>query len=103
MTARDFTVKGAPTFFFEEENVDRLFAMVTGLGAEVSALREKLDTVVRLLEAQQPVSRDSVAGFEPDPAASAQRDLERQLLVRTLLAPFQEAATALAERAAARG
>jgi hypothetical protein len=98
---RDFTVKGAPKFFFPDENVDRLFAMVMGLGAEICAVNEKLDTVVRLLEQQQPVTQDAVAGFEPDDAARAQREAALAALVETMLAPFREAATELARRAAA--
>jgi hypothetical protein len=102
-TDKDFTVKGAPKFFFKEENVDRLFAMVMALGAEVSAVGEKLDTVVRLLEQQQPVSREAIAGFEPDEAGRAERAAALTGLVETMLAPFQEAASALAVRAAALG
>jgi hypothetical protein len=102
-TERDFSVKGAPKFFFKEENIDRLFAMVMGLGAEVSALGEKLDTVVRLLEHQQPVSRAAIAGFEPDETGRLERAAALTALVETMLAPFQEAANDLAARAAALG
>jgi len=103
MTDRDSVVKGAPKFFFPEENVDRLFAMVMALGAEISAVGEKLDTVVRLLEAQSAVTPAAVDGFEPDETARVAREAALKALVETMLAPFQEAATGLAERAAAVG
>ncbi|WP_174285295.1 hypothetical protein [Sphingomonas bacterium] len=95
---REFVVKGAPKFFFPEQNVDRLFAMVMALGAEISAVDEKLDTVVRLLEAQAAVTPAAVTGFEPDEIVRVQREAALKGLVATMLAPFREAAAELAER-----
>lgn len=99
---KDFVVKGAPKLFFQEDNVDRLFAMVIALGAEIAAMSEKLDTVVRLLEDRQVFTRAAVAGFQPDEVGRLERDAALKALVETLLASFQEAAASLAERAAAR-
>lgn len=99
---KDFVVKGAPKLFFQEDNVDRLFAMVIALGAELSAMGEKIDTVVRLLEENRVLTRAAVAGFEPDEAGRLERDAALKQLVETLLASFREAADSLAERAAAR-
>ncbi len=92
-------VNGAPKFFFPDENIDRLFAMVMALGAEISAVAEKLDTVIRLLEGQTAVTQAAVAGFEPDELARTEREAALKTLVETMLAPFQDAATELAARA----
>jgi hypothetical protein len=92
-------VNGAAKYFFPDENIDRLFAMVMALGAEISAVGERLDSVIRLLEAQQPVTPDAVTGFEPDAAARSQREAALTTLVETMLAPFKDAANELAARA----
>jgi hypothetical protein len=90
---------GPTKFFFEDENIDRLFAMVTALGAEISKVDEKLDTVLRLLERKQVIEDAEVARFEPTAEEQAARDTARRLFIETLLAPFQLEADALVARA----
>lgn len=96
-----FTVAGPTPYFFEDENIDRLFGMTLALGAEISAVSEKLDTVLRLLERQQVIDPAAVAAFEPSDAEQAARDGARRTFVATLLAPFQQQAEDLTQRAAA--
>lgn len=96
-----FAVAGPTAFFFEDETIDRLFAMNLALGAEISAVSEKLDTVLRLLERQQVIDPQAVAMFEPSDAEQAARDAARRTFIGTLLAPFQHQADDLVQRAAA--
>ncbi len=99
-TSNKPAMKGPTTFFFEDETIDRLLAMVMVLGAEISKVDEKLDTVLRLLEERAALSGAEVAAFEPNAEQQAQRDAVRKAFVETLLAPFQLEADALVARAA---
>jgi hypothetical protein len=83
---------GPTKIFADDPNVDRLFAMVLALGAELSKVDEKLDTVLRLLDRKGLVNVNEVQDFEPDAAQQAARDAVRSMFIETLLAPFQAAA-----------
>ncbi len=89
------SMHGPTKIFADDPNVDRLFAMVLALGAEISKVDEKLDTVLRLLDRKGLVTAAEAKDFEPDTAQQAARDAVRKLFIETLLAPFQAAADAL--------
>lgn len=69
--------------------------MVLALGAEISKVDEKLDTVLRLLDRKGLVTAAEAQRFEPNAAQQAARDAVRKVFIETLLAPFQSAADAL--------
>jgi hypothetical protein len=93
-------LRGPTKYFFEDENVDRLFSMTMTLGAEISAVSEKLDTVINLLLQQNVLTSEALTGFQPDDDQQAARDAARQEFVKTLLMPFQIQADALVDQAA---
>ncbi len=96
----DFTAKGETKFFFEPKTIDITLAMILALGTEISALSDKLDTVIDLLGAKGITSLNDVESFAPNAEQQARRDAARKLLVETLLAPFQQEADTLAADAA---
>jgi hypothetical protein len=49
--------KGRRPDFFEDSAVDRLLSLTMAVVGEVAVLRERLDTVERLLDAQGTISR----------------------------------------------
>jgi len=98
----DFHAKGDTKFFFEPKTIDIMLAMILALGTEISALSDKLDTVIDLLDTKSVASPTDVENFTPSPEQQARRDAARKVLVETLLAPFQHEADALAEAAAAK-
>jgi hypothetical protein len=89
------SLHGPTKIFADDPNVDRLFAMVLALGAEISKVDEKLDTVLRLLDHKGLVTVTEAQNFEPDDDQQAARDAVRKMFIETLLAPFQAAADAL--------
>lgn len=91
-------MKGPTKFFFDDENVDRVYAMVMALGAEVSKLDEKLETILDLAEQKGVFSRDDYRNHEPSADQQAVRDATRKAFVETLLAPLRLEADALAAR-----
>lgn len=94
--ARARSHKGRPTIPGASPGEERLLAMVTGLAAEVAVTRERLDTVERLLDSRDVLSREDIETFRPDEAAAEERDALRRGVIGTVLRPVQEAA----ERAA---
>ncbi len=89
---------GPTKIFADDPNVDRLFAMVIALGAEIAKVDEKLDTVLRLLDRKGLVTVVEAQDFEPDAAQQAVRDAVRNMFIETLLAPFQAAANEIARK-----
>jgi hypothetical protein len=89
--AGTFDIRGeSAPFFPENPSIDRLFAMMLALATEISAVSDKLDTVIDILGVT------GVEHFSPDTAQQARRDAARKLFVETLLAPFQAEADRLA-------
>jgi hypothetical protein len=86
-----------------DPNIDRLFAMVLALGAELTAVSEELDTLKRVITEQKLLAPDSLKRYRPSPEAQAERDAARSAFVATLMAPFEHAIGAPGEaRAGAR-
>lgn len=86
--------------FFGEGAIDALLQMMLALGSELSAVSEKIDTVIDLLAEQGVTANVDVDNFTPNPEQQARRDAARQRLVQALLAPYQVEAEALADHAA---
>ena len=68
------TAKGKRPQYFSDPDVDRLLAVVVPLIGEVSVLRERLDTVERLVEKHGLFDQDEIEKFAPDDDAQASRD-----------------------------
>jgi hypothetical protein len=73
--------------FFADPNIDRVLGVVLELAAEVYVLRDRLRTVELALE-RCGVTREELAGYEPNEAERAQRLLERDALIARILAPM---------------
>jgi len=55
------------------------------MAGEISVLRERLDTVERLLEAKGVVDRDAIESYAPDPDAALDRALKtREYIFRVM-------------------
>ncbi len=74
--------KGKRPAYFDAPEQDRTLSIVLALVAEVSALRERIDTVERLLDTNGTIRRGDIEAYSPD--ASAAR--ERGILVKAYIA-----------------
>jgi hypothetical protein len=70
---------------------DRLLAMIAALASEVTMLRERLDTVERLAEADGVISRSAIDAFAPTPGATAERDAMRRRSIEKIFRPLRDA------------
>jgi hypothetical protein len=77
--------KGKRSQFFADPDLDQMMTFLLELTAEVSVLRERVDTVERLLDANGSVTRAQIEAFEPNAQADAERTAAREALVRRVL------------------
>ena len=89
--------KGERPAFFDDPQIDKLLAIVMALAGEVSVLRERLDTVERLLEAKGLLSRQDIEAYRAEDTAATEREQWRAEYIERILRVIhqeQEAAAA---------
>lgn len=87
--------KGRRPQFFDEPALDRLYSTMFALAAEVSALRERQDTLERLLEARGAMTREEIEAYEPDRQAGEERGLATRAYVARIMRGFQQEVEAM--------
>lgn len=77
--------KGKKPTFFTDPQVDKVLAITMALAGEVSVLRERLDTLERLLETKGLLARQEIESYHPSEQAAEEREHWRvEYLDRTL-------------------
>ena len=87
--------KGQRPAFFDQPALDRLYSLTLALAAELSATRERLDTVERLLEAGGSLRRSDVEDYAPDRAAGRERGEETRAYIARIMRGFQQEVEAM--------
>lgn len=83
--------KGKRPQYFDDPQVEAMLSMLMALVGEVSVLKERLDTVERLLEANGAIRREDIETFAPDRAAGTQRGaMIREYIARIMRGPQQQ-------------
>jgi len=82
--------KGKRPEYFEDPALDRLYSTVFALAAEVSALRERQDTIERLLDANGVLKREDIEAYEPDREEGEERGLATRAYVSRIMRGFQQ-------------
>ena len=82
--------KGKQPQFHDDRAIDQLMAMVVAMTAEISILRERLDTHERLAAAKGVFSPPEVDEFLPGPEAMAERSAQRTRLMRKVFRVLKE-------------
>lgn len=77
--------KGKRPRFFDEPAIDQVMTFFLELMAEVTALRERVDTIERLLDEKGTVSRDEVENYRPAPATEAERSAWSQAFIARVM------------------
>ena len=89
--------KGKRPAYFEDPGVDRVLSIVMALAGELSVVRERLDTVERLLEAKGTISRADIEFYVPDRTAGKERGLLAKDYIARIMRGVQQDMEALAE------
>jgi hypothetical protein len=82
--------RGGRTTLPVDGDYARLIAMVTALTAELSVVRERLDTYERLAERAGVFTKADVEQFEPDTAALSERANLRSHLLETVFRVIEQ-------------
>jgi hypothetical protein len=89
--------KGKRPAYFEDPAIDRTLSILMALVGEVSVLRERMDTIERLLEAKGRISRADIEAYEPDHAAGHERGMLTREYIARVMRGVQQHMEALAE------
>lgn len=87
--------KGRRPEFFENTAIDRLLSLTMAVVSEVSVLRERLDTIERLLETKGTISRADIEGYTPDRGAGEERGEMTRAYIARVMRGFQQEVEAL--------
>lgn len=106
--------RGERPRYFEDPAIDKVLSITMALAGEVAVLRDRVDTIERLAEANQPISRAAVDIYQPDETVRAERDAWRETFLSVVLRivhqeleelerkvdrqPYEEAVKAVEER-----
>jgi hypothetical protein len=82
--------KGKRPDFLGDPASERMLSILLALAGEVSVLRERLDTVERLLEAKGTIDRADIEAYRPDPAAAYDRGVMTKAYIARILRGMQQ-------------
>ncbi len=90
MTRANARAKGKRPDFLGDPDKEKMLSMLMAVIGEVSVLRERLDTVERLLDAKGTISRADIESYRPDRAAGYERGaMVREYIARVMRGPQQ--------------
>ena len=87
--------KGKRPEFFDDPALDRLYSTVFALAAEIAALRERNDTIERLLDEKGVLKREDIESYQPDRAAGDERGLATRAYIARIMRGFQQEVEAM--------
>lgn len=82
--------KGKKPIYLDERSIDNLMAMIMTLTQEISVLRDRIDTIEKLLENNKAISLEDIETFEPDDRLIKERKDRRQMLLKRVLLPIDK-------------
>lgn len=78
-----------PAYFADSQN-EEIYSILLALVGEVSVMRQRLDTVERLLEGKGTISRADIEAYVPAGDAISERsDMVREYILRIMRGPMQ--------------
>lgn len=92
--------KGETPRYFDDPEVGKILSIVMALVGEVAVMRDRLDTVERLLDSGAPVTRAAIASFQPNETVRAEREAWRQQFLSIVLRVLHEERDRLAREPA---
>jgi hypothetical protein len=77
--------KGKRPYFFDDPAIDQVMTFILELLTELSVVRERVDTIERLLDSKTSVTRADIENYRPDAEVEAERLLWRDAYVKRVL------------------
>lgn len=88
--------KGQRPYFFDDPAVERVLNITMAVAGELAVVRERLDTIERLLEHKGLLTRDEIDAYVPDDTAAEQRQRWHAEYIARILRIVQQEMEALA-------
>jgi hypothetical protein len=88
--------KGGRPYFMNSPETERVLNIAMAVATEVAVVRERLDTIERLLEARGLLSRSEIEAYEPDEAAAEERQRWHARYAARILRSIQQEVDAIA-------
>lgn len=82
--------KGAQPHFFDDPNIDRLLTMFMNMAAEISVLRDRVDTHERVAAAKGAYSPADIEAYDPPDDVRAAREAWRNTFLDRLLKTMEQ-------------
>ena len=82
--------KGKKPIYLDERSIDNLMSMIMTLTQEISVLRDRLDTIEKLLVSKKAITLEDIETFEPDDDLVEERRDRRQMLLKRVLLPIDK-------------
>ncbi len=89
--------KGKRPLYIDDPAVDRSVSILRAVVGEVSVLRERVDTIERLLDAKGTISRADIESYVPDRDAGFERGLATREFITRVMRGVQQEMEALKE------
>lgn len=90
--------KGKRPEYFSAPEHDRMLSMLMVLVGEVSVIRERLDTIERLLETKGTINRQDIENYAPESDAAYERGLMAREYIARVMRALQQDLEANAEK-----
>jgi hypothetical protein len=87
--------KGKRPYFLADEDAERLMTIVMALAQEVAVMRERMDTIERLLDCKGVVALSDIERFEPTKGEAEERGAWTQEFIARILRILQQEREAL--------
>ena len=87
--------KGARPYFFDDPAVERVLSITMAVATEVAVLRERMDTIERLMETGIPVTKAAIDAYKPTDDAGRERQEWHAAYVARILRIVQQELQAL--------
>ncbi len=87
--------KGKRPFFLNDPDVERVMAISMAVAQELAVMRERMDTIERLLEQHGTISRDEIENYNPPKDIAEQRGAWTQEYLARILRIYQQDIEAL--------
>ena len=88
--------RGKRPEYLDDPAVERLLSITMALAGELSVVRQRLDTLERLIEAKGGVTRAEVEAFVPDKQAAYERGVLTKAYIARVMRGVQQAMEAMA-------
>lgn len=82
--------KGKRPDFLNDPALDRMLSILMAVAGEVSVIRQRLDTVERLLDRKGSITRADIDAYVPDKDAADQRGLMAKEYVARIMRGVQQ-------------